>query len=217
MYANPHTGKFIVFEGPDGSGQSTQVALLTAYLARCGFEVVATKEPTEEIIGKKIRKILQKQEAIDPFKLQVLFAEDRAMHLEKLILPALSAGKIVISDRYYLSSIAFGSLNSRFDNLFEINNDFILPDATFCMDVLPSVCMERISKRGGKTELFEHIEKLQRVYNAFKFLSRSKSGVYTVDGEKPKLDVHQAIVTILQSLNWWPNRLLKVSAEKCPA
>jgi len=217
MYVNPYKGKFIAFEGPDGSGQSTQVSFLAGYLEKHGIMVTTTKEPTEGVVGRKIRAILQKKETIDPYVLQVFFAKDREEHLREVIIPALDKGEVVISDRYYLSSIAFGSLDCEFDKLFALNDKFILPDATLSLDVSPSVCVERISKRGEKKELFEESEKLKQVYNAYKFLAKLKSGVYSIDGDMPIMEVHKNIAKIIQSLNWWPNKLANKNGKKCPA
>ena len=110
MQKNSYPGKFIVFEGLDGSGQSTQAALLRDFLIKNGQEVVLTKEPTKDsLAGQKIREVLNKNTEVSPMYLQGLFAEDRKEHLDKVIVPALKNGMIVISDRYFFSSFAFGS------------------------------------------------------------------------------------------------------------
>jgi dTMP kinase len=101
-------GILIVIEGLDGAGLSTQAAILAEYLRGANKEVLLTKEPTAMPIGKLIKSALNRNPELSLFALQLLFAADRAEHLEKEIEPALSANEIVISDRYILSSLAFG-------------------------------------------------------------------------------------------------------------
>ncbi|MDD5047666.1 MAG: dTMP kinase, partial [Methanoregulaceae archaeon] len=111
MPDNPYKGKFIVFEGLDGSGQSTQVKLLADFLKNKNIKVLATKEPTlDSAAGRLIRKALDKKTKILPKKFQELYAQDRKEHLNKVIIPNLEKGKTVISDRYFFSSFAYGSL-----------------------------------------------------------------------------------------------------------
>ena len=109
-------GKFIVFEGPDGSGQSTQAELLRVALWSKGRQVLVTKEPTKESeASKKISDALNKRISITPEEFQKLFVEDRRDHLLKTIIPALERGTFVISDRYFFSTLAFGALNCDLD------------------------------------------------------------------------------------------------------
>ena len=99
MKKNLYSGKFIVFEGLDGSGQSTQSKLLAGFLKKKHYKVLLTKEPTPDSeAGKKIRKILDKKLKVKPAAFQKLYAKDRKEHLGKEIVPALKKGKIVISE-----------------------------------------------------------------------------------------------------------------------
>ena len=130
MTKNPYRGKFIVFEGIDGSGQSTQAGLLHKFLSKRGRLVVLTKEPTQDSrAGRKIRKILDKKEKTSSQRLQQLFADDRKEHLKKTVIPALKQGKTVISDRYFFSSLAFGTADGVDLNwLIRINKAFLVLD-----------------------------------------------------------------------------------------
>lgn len=112
-------GCFIVIEGLDGAGLSTQSALLAAYLRSKGNDVLLTKEPTASPIGKLIKGALNRNPELSLFTLQLLFAADRAEHLKREIEPALAAKKIVTSDRaktsppwYFVRWITSHSLNS---------------------------------------------------------------------------------------------------------
>lgn len=214
MKKNPYRGKLIVFEGLDGSGQSTQAGLLRDFLVKKGYKVVLTKEPTlDSEAGKKIRKILDKKIKISPRELQKLFAKDRKEHLEKEILPALKKGKIVISDRYFFSSFAYGKAsNISLDWLIKINKNFILPDLTFILKVSPEVCLERIEKRlqptlhpsthppslKRKRTLFEEKEKLAKVWEAYKILPKRFENVRVIEGEKKILEVFSQIKKLVR-------------------
>src|SRR4030042_3818232 len=146
MLKNPYPGKFIVFEGLDGSGQSTQTAFLRDFLIGKGYQVVFNKKLTKDSgVGKRIIEILGKKTKIEPKELQELFAKDRKEHLENLIIPALKENKIVISDRYAFSSFAYGvSGGIDLGYLMNINDEFLLPDFTIILKVEPRVCLERI-------------------------------------------------------------------------
>lgn len=215
MKKNSYSGKFIVFEGLDGSGQSTQANLLKNFLIEQGLSVILTKEPTlESEAGKKIRKILDKKEKTSPKNLQELFTEDRKEHLKKLIIPALKKRKIVISDRYFFSSFAYGAADGLdLEWLIKINNQFLLPDLIFFLKVNSEICIQRIEKRGDPKTLFEKKKRLENVWQVYEaLLNRFENiypapftkggGVYLIDGEKPIEDVFSQVKKIiLQLLN----------------
>ncbi len=200
-------GKFIVFEGLDGSGQSTQANLLRNFLTQKGLEIILTKEPTlDSETGKEIRQILDKKEKISPQKLQELFAKDRKEHLENLILPAIQERKIVISDRYFFSSFAYGKADDvDLEWLIKINNQFLLPDITFLLKVSPEICLERIKKRnqGKERTLFEEKEKLSKVWNVYQILPDRFKNIFIVDGEKPIEEVSKDIKKIIRNLKFF--------------
>ncbi|PIW92243.1 MAG: dTMP kinase [Candidatus Nealsonbacteria bacterium CG_4_9_14_0_2_um_filter_37_38] len=224
MQKNPYAGKFIVFEGLDGSGQSTQANLLKDFLLEKNFNVILTKEPTQDSeAGKKIRKILDKKAGVQPLQLQKLFAQDRKEHLENIIIPALKEGKIVISDRYFFSSFAYGSASGvNLEWLIKINDEFLLPNLTFILKVSPKICLGRIKKRGDKITLFEEKKELEKVWEVYKILPklfenvypvrksekklRSKrkdidffNGVYIINGEKPINEVFEEVKNLAHS------------------
>ena len=203
MKSNLYPGKFIVFEGLDGSGQSTQVEILGKFLEEKEYEVLKTKEPTKDSkFGKKIRKILDKEERISPKKLQKLFSKDRAWHLKKVIIPALKKGKIVISDRYFFSSFSYGmSEGIDLKELLAFNKKFLLPDLVFFLDVSPEVCIQRIEKRGERKTLFEKKEKLKKVYEGYKKVLKefeNSTEIYFINGERSIEEVSLDIKKIIQ-------------------
>ncbi len=199
MKKNTFLGKFIVFEGLDGSGQSTQSGLLKDFLIENGYNVVLTKEPTlDSEAGRKIRKVLDKELEISSKGLQELFAQDRREHLEKIIIPALKRGSIVISDRYFFSTFAFGaSAGVDLEWLIKINNQFLYPNITFLLKVSPEICVDRIIKRGTKTTLFEKVEKLKNVWQTYKILPERFDNIYVIDGEKSIKGVFEQVEEVI--------------------
>ena len=179
-------GAFIVFEGLDGSGQSTEAKLLRDFLTELGFKVVLTKEPTlDSESGKKIRKVLNKKIKMRPEELQNLFTKDRREHLKKTIIPVLKQGKIIISDRYLFSSLAYGAASGVNSNwLIKINKNFLLPDLTFILKVSPQICLKRIKKRAGKRTFFEEEKKLAKVWQVYKTFPKKFKNVKLINGEK---------------------------------
>lgn len=194
-------GKFIVFEGPDGSGQTTQANLLKKHLEEKGDSVVLTKEPTlDSDAGQRIHEVLEGAVQMQPEALQEFFVEDRREHLENVILPALREGKTVISDRYFFSTFAYGSLDCDMEWLIKINSEFPVPDITFILDVRPEVCIERIQKRGEGTKFFEKLEKLRKVVAAYKTFPERFAHVHLVNGEQPVEKVFEDIKEKLEAL-----------------
>ena len=196
MIKNNYPGKFIVIEGLDGSGQSTQVSLLRDFFIAQNIPVITTKEPTlTSEAGKRIKeKILTHKEKVSPEELQKLFAQDRKEHLEDLIIPALEQGKIVISDRYFFSSFAYGvSEELDLDWLINLNNEFLIPDLTIVLKVDPKVCISRIEGRGSEREYFEKEEKLAKVWETYAILPGRIEDVNIIDGEETIEQVSEKI------------------------
>ena len=205
MKKNPYPGKFIVFEGLDGSGQSTQAKLLKDFLIKKGYKVHLTKEPTTNSkVAPKIRKALNKLSKISPQTLQELFAQDREEHLKEDIIPALKEDKFVISDRYFFSSFAYGGADGLDLNwLIKINNEFLLPDLTFILKVRPKICLQRIINRGREKTLFERESILEKVFKNYLSLARKFKNVYIIDGERPIKEVASQIQkVVLSKLNF---------------
>ncbi len=184
MKKNPYPGKFIVFEGLDGAGSSTQIDKLAASLKKEGRNPVVTKEPTNNIIGGLIRGQLTKDWNSSMECLQLLFAADRAHHLDRLIIPALKDKKIVLCDRYFFSTAAFGSLDLDRNWLLEINDQFILPDLIILLKVSPRECLKRMHENRFQLELFEEEKKLQKVWKTYMWLAKKFPHVRLIDGEK---------------------------------
>ncbi len=187
-------GKFIVFEGLDGSGQSTQVERLSSALKKNKVKVHTTKEPTNNLIGGLIRGQLQGDWKSTPECLQLLFAADRAHHLEREIEPYLKKGVTVISDRYFFSSMAFGSLE--IDDrqwLKDINKRFLLPDIIFYLKVSPKNCIKRIKEDRFSFELFEKEKKLEQIEKGYKKIAKEYKSFEIIDGERQIEEIAEEI------------------------
>ncbi|MCK4807998.1 MAG: dTMP kinase [Candidatus Aenigmarchaeota archaeon] len=189
-------GMFIVFEGLDGSGSSTQVSLLQKALRKAGYTAHITKEPTNNLIGGLIRGQLTKDWKTGPECLQLLFAADRAHHLEREILPGVEKGCVVISDRYYFSTMAFGGIDIDMDWLKKLNEKFKVPDLSFFIKVPARECVKRISDSRFEFELFEEEKKLERVWKNYDILAKDFDNVHVIDGTQSVEEVHEEILAI---------------------
>ena len=209
MKKNIYPGKFIIFEGIDGSGKSTQTKLLKKYLEEQGFLVTLTKEPTNNSsVSQKIRRILNKEVIAGAKELQELFIQDRKEHLEKVVIPSLKEGKIVISDRYYFSTIVYGeSERVSKEWLIEKNKDFLAPDTTIIIDLDPKICIERITANRSSIDLFEKIGKLEKVRDNYKDIAKKFQNIYIIDGNEEIERVHNEIKKI-QNLTF--NKVAKI-------
>lgn len=188
----------IVIEGLDGAGLSTQAALLAQYLRGRNKKVLLTKEPTSSPIGTLIKSALRRNQNVSLFALQLLFAADRAEHLENEIEPALKKDTIVISDRYILSSLAFGSVDNDVEFLKQINSRFREPDLTVIIDTPPKVCLERINRARDNIELFEEEQRLEEVRKRFLGLNAYFKHVFVVDGDREKEKVSKDIQEVAE-------------------
>lgn len=179
-------GILIVFEGIDGSGKSTQAALLIEKLKRRGYEVVYFQEPTRSKWGRKIKEKALYPDSLSPEEELDLFLKDRKENVEKNLKPALSRKKIVVLDRYYYSTIAYqGARGIDTKRIRKMNEDFVVKaDLVFILDIEPQKGLERIEDRGKKDKLFEQKDYLVKVRKIFK--SIKGENIIHIDGGKPK-------------------------------
>lgn len=176
---------FIAFEGLDGSGSSTQSRLLADRLEKNGKPSLLTKEPTSDTpVGKMIREILQHKWSASPEGLQLLFCADRAEHLKNEIEPALQSGRVVISDRYLYSTLAYGGMSVDMEWLKELNKNFRLPDITFLFRLSPEECISRIAGRGSDFELFEKTDKLAKIWENYEKIAAEFPNIQIVDASR---------------------------------
>jgi len=200
-------GTFIVMEGIDGAGKSTQARLLAKWFEERGYEVVLTKEPTDTAFGKLIRRLVLtggKEGIIDGARISheaeaLLFAADRAEHVAKLIRPSLEAGKVVISDRYFYSSLAYQwARGLDLEWLIDLNRFAIRPDLVILLDLPVKESMKRINGRSIKSE-FDRIAELQKkVRENYLKLAERFPEIRIVNALASVEDIHNDIVALVE-------------------
>ncbi|MBC7797907.1 MAG: dTMP kinase [Pyrinomonadaceae bacterium] len=202
-------GKFITFEGLDGSGKTTQLQLLADKLRSRSFDVTTTCEPGGTILGKQIRQVLlDKSSSVSPLTELLLFAADRAQHVQTLIRPNLERGNIVISDRYADATIAYQGAGRGFDadlirQIINIATDGLKPDLTIFFDVSVEESLNRTTKRVAegveKNRLDEEkFEFYQRVRDSYLQIARNESNRFRiVDAGGSIIQVHEKVLELI--------------------
>jgi dTMP kinase len=179
----PYSGFFVVIEGIDGAGKSTQAKLLGERLTARGHRVVLSREPTMGQYGKLLRESAQTGRLSIKEEVE-LFLKDRREHVNELILPRLREGCVVIVDRYYFSTAAYqGARGVDPQELIRRNEEFAPePDLLVLFDLPVEDGLSRVRARGDKADHFEQVEALRRVREIF--LSIDKPYLVKVDARK---------------------------------
>ncbi|ETK35266.1 dTMP kinase [Microbispora sp. ATCC PTA-5024] len=193
-------GLFVAFEGGEGSGKTTQSRLLAIWLRDQGFDVVQTREPGSTKVGMRLRAILldASHQGLSPRAEAMLYAADRAEHVEKVIRPALYRGSTVISDRYVDSSLAYQGAGRSLDRaeVERVNawaTGGLVPDLTVLIDLPPSVGLRRMASPADRIEA-EPLEFHERVRREFRALAAAGPDRYfVVDGTLPQEEVSRLI------------------------
>ncbi len=205
-------GRFIVVEGLDGSGKSTQIAELSKNLQARGYHIFLTAEPTDYETGNYIRRILSDSLSKNMYLQGALFLADRLEHIthpEYGIRRQLEEGKTVICDRYYYSSFAYQGTQSDIEWVMDINlkcEEMLKPDLCIFLDVEPQICKARLEQSRAKLELYEKdIETLRSVRRNFlDVFGRLKDGEKISiinagrEAESVSADVLKAALTVLE-------------------
>ncbi len=209
---NTYNGQFIVLEGIDGSGKSTQKNIIQKEIEKKGKKTLLTHEPTREgHIGKLVHEILQSEVLIPLVGLQYLFAADRSVHQEHVLIPALQEGKTVISERCFWSAVPYGLADKEHTDyknasesmlaaysLLSMYNQFILPDKTFFLDVTPQTAVKRLAAMSKEKEIYEKKSKLEIIYQGYKFLlDKFPDQFIVIDGEASQEKITEAILSNL--------------------
>jgi dTMP kinase len=209
-------GVFVAFEGGEGSGKSTQVELLAGRLRASGRDVVVTHEPGATPVGERIRElVLHDEQRLTPRAEALLFAADRAHHVDTVIKPALECGEVVITDRFVDSSLAYQGVGRQLpiEEVRRISRwatGGLRPDLTVLLDLPATEGLARMHGRGAADKLEqESIAFHERVREAFRMLAESDPRRYlVVDARQPSAQiaeqVHAAVAGLLQ-----PRRVLR--------
>ncbi|HET7800318.1 MAG TPA: dTMP kinase [Humibacillus xanthopallidus] len=198
-------GLFVCFEGGDGAGKSTQVRLLTDALERRGREVVVTRQPGGTPLGSQIRELVLHGDHVAARAEALLFAADKAHHVDQLIAPALAAGKVVITDRYTDSSIAYQGAGRELgaDEIRALQHwavGGVLPDLTIVLDVSPEV------GRARRGDVHDRLESEADAFHAavrqgFLDLAAQDPGRYlVVDAALPVAQIHAEVVAAVEQV-----------------
>jgi len=194
---------FVTFEGPDGSGKSTQAELAAAFLAEGGGEVVATREPGGTPLGEAIRELLLDGPEMTAWAEASLFAAARAELAERVIRPALARGAIVVSDRYVDSSLAYqgAARGLGIDRVLELNAAVadLLPDRTFVLLVDEATASARLGRRPDRIER-EGAEFRAAVEAGYREVAeRWPERIVVLDGSQPREELAARIQADLRS------------------
>lgn len=188
-------GKFIVFEGLDFTGKSTQVELLAARLREAGYPVVTTREPGGTTVGERVRKVILSTRTVEllPLSELLLFITARAQLCAEVIEPALREKKVVISSRYRFSSIAYQGYGRGIDlELVRRLNDAATggryPDLTFLIDLPAETALARKEGDGDRIEGEDHAF-YRRVQVGYLQLTRGDPSVHLIDGTLSKEEI----------------------------
>ena len=202
-------GRFIVFEGLDGAGKTTQIDLLEQYLRKAGKKVWKTAEPTVSVTGGLLRDALGGISQRSACELAAMFTLDRVFHnvnpvngIEKM----LSDGSDVICDRYYYSSMAYQGSETDADWVRHMNLDcpeIRRPDCCIFLDLTPEQSMERILRNRATREIYETRERLEAVRNQFFRVLEELKGtehIFVVDASRSVEEIHREICGIVEQL-----------------
>ena len=190
-------GVFICIEGIDTSGKTTHARRLVENLQGKGFDASYTTEPTTGEIGNFIRtRILRGQERVPSTIEALLFAVDRVEHVENTIKPLLQEGKIVISDRYVYSSLAYqGAAGLDSEWIEKLNEHAVRPDLAIFIDVEPETVVQRLKPKKSVMENLETQRKVREVY--VKFVEKGE--LVEIDGNRSKKEVAENILSVVNS------------------
>jgi len=185
-------GLFICVEGLDGCGKTTQTKLLVRKLRKMSYDAAYTAEPSRGKIGKFIQKYcLHSEKRTSPIVEALLFAADRFEHVTQEVIPALNEGKIVVSDRYVYSSLAYqGATGLDLKWIEIINEHAIRPDLAIFVDVEPEAVIKRLKPKKSVMENLETQRKVREVY--VKFVEKGE--LVRIDGNKSKKEVADDIL-----------------------
>lgn len=202
-------GRFIVFEGIDGSGKSTQIKKISKRLKALGNNVYSTFEPTDGPIGTLIRKMLSGKIATDQRTIASLFAADRTDHLvnhDNGIRHKVDKGDVVLCDRYYFSSYAYHAqyIDMKWViNANSLNADILRPDLTIFIDVDPDLCFKRIKSSRSNFEMYEKIDIMKKVranyFKAFDALKELEK-IVIIDGNTSMEMVEDKIFNAVKNI-----------------
>jgi dTMP kinase len=197
---------FIVLEGIDGSGTTTQAQAISSTLRARGLDVVETRQPTNSPIGKHLRASLRAEsEAVsDRFALALLFAADRLDHVAREITPALERGAWIVCDRYVLSSLVYQSLDCPLNWVAAINAKARRADLTVLLDLPAKTAIKRVESRQSEgekeSEIFDHLPIQTKLAKRYRDLIDAESEFVDLIGPTVRVRADRSITLVTQSI-----------------
>jgi dTMP kinase len=194
-------GTLIVFEGLDGCGKSTQLRRAATALSARGFEIVETREPTDGPWGQRIREMARSGDGVLPETELEWFFEDRRQHMREVVEPALSSGHVVLSDRSYISTVAYQGARGLDPAkiLADSEAEFIRPDCVLLFEISAEQGLGRVHARGGELEpVFENLEFQEAVAAVFETLD--VNGLARIDASRAEDAVAADVLAVLDSI-----------------
>jgi dTMP kinase len=202
--ARPHTGLFVAFEGGDGAGKSTQVRLLAGVLRASGFDVLETRQPGGTELGARLRDLVLHGDHVSPRAEALLYAADKAHHVDTVIVPALEAGRVVVTDRYVDSAVAYQGAGRHLgsEEVATIQRwavDDLVPDLTVVLDIAAGTGRSRRGDVHDRLES-EGDEFHEAVRAHFLALAQAAPDRYlVVDANLPAEEIHAQVVARLRA------------------
>jgi len=191
-------GLFIVLEGIDGSGKDTHLKFLAKELREQGYTVVETAEPSRDRVGTFLKRYAKRNEERLPAESEaLLYASDRFDHVKNVITPALLRDQMVISVRYYYSSMAYqGAVGVDLDWIREMNRFALKPDLAVLLDILPEYSLHRLKRRRSIYEDSDYLRKVREIY--IKLVDEGE--LVKVDADRPKRVVQGELLSMVRDL-----------------
>jgi dTMP kinase len=199
------SGQLIVLEGLDGAGTTTQAHRLVEHLTARGRRAHLTREPSDGPIGRLIREMLRGAHAVPDDRIAMstfglLFAADRMDHIQREVEPQIATGAVVVSDRWYHSSLAYQGTGADRDWIAQLNTRARKPDLTIFLRVRPEVAAARRAAASRIAELFEDVKMQEEVDAGYQAtiaeLTAGGEAIETIDGELPADDVFKLVASL---------------------
>ena len=193
MRPNSFNGKLIVFSGIDGSGKTTQSKILHKFFSNIDISSILAFEPTNLPIGNFIREtILQNKQHYDPSQEALLFAADRILHQNNIVIPALKRNVHVILDRYIFASLSYQHARGvDIDLIWRLNSFVIAPDIAFLLDIPPEVGLNR---KRSQLDWFEEQLELQKTVRAFYLQLVEQGHLILINATPHPRKIHEEII-----------------------
>lgn len=193
------SGKFIVFEGVDGAGKTTQIKLLHKKLTDIGHDCIMTYEPGDNSVGRSVREFIIERD-LDAVSEALLFAFDRAVHIREVVRPAINEGKMVLCDRFLMSSLVYQGIARGLGEewINEINSrglGGLVPDVTLVFDIAVDMALKRVQNANR----FENTSLQEKVREGFIKKSGETPNTFLIKADRSEKEV---FLSVWEKISW---------------